>query len=101
MEYKTEFRSIPETGRPSNSSWVFVYFNEINVDQRREFVLYDFNSMIANVGGSLGLFLGFSFLDFVCMVINLAAEYAGKVSSFGSGKTKDLGKDSKWRASLP
>ena len=34
-----------------------------------EYVVYDFNGIVGTVGGSLGLFVGFSFLDIIMIVI--------------------------------
>ena len=39
-----------------------------------EYLIYDFNGMIGAVGGSLGMFLGFSFLDFLFSFIDLINE---------------------------
>ena len=39
-----------------------------------EYLIYDFNGMIGAVGGSLGMFLGFSFLDFVFSFIDFIYE---------------------------
>ena len=41
-----------------------------NVDLYTEIRLYDFNAIVAAVGGSLGLFLGFSVLDSILLMIN-------------------------------
>jgi len=35
-----------------------------------EILLFDFSSIVAGVGGSLGLFIGFSFLDLFRVIIN-------------------------------
>ena len=37
----------------------------------KEYLIYDFSGMIGSVGGSLGLFIGFSFMDFIFYLINL------------------------------
>ena len=39
-----------------------------------EYLIYDFNGMIGAVGGSLGMFLGFSFLDFLFSFIDFIYE---------------------------
>ena len=36
---------------------------------QEEYKVYDFNGILGTVGGSLGLFVGFSFLD--CMLFTL------------------------------
>ena len=39
-----------------------------------EYVVYDFNGIVGTVGGSLGLFVGFSFLDLILLVIALPCQ---------------------------
>ena len=36
-----------------------------------EYLIYDTLSLVGTVGGTLGLFVGFSFYDFICMIIDL------------------------------
>ena len=40
-------------------------------ERQTEYFVYDTLSMVGTVGGTLGLFVGFSFYDFICMVIDL------------------------------
>ena len=46
---------------------------EIGATRERqiEYFIYDTLSMVGTVGGTLGLFFGFSFYDFICMMIDL------------------------------
>ena len=37
--------------------------NDRSYDEKRQYVVYDFNSFIADVGGFIGLLLGFSTLS--------------------------------------
>ena len=41
---------------------MIMYFNELEHELRKEYVLFDLNAIVASVGGSMGLFLGFSCL---------------------------------------
>ena len=41
---------------------VYLYFKEIEYELREEYILFDSNSVVASIGGSLGMFLGFSCL---------------------------------------
>ena len=59
---------------PPNRAAVGMYYNEIRVQYRRERVLYGLVDIIAAVGGSLGLFLGFSFLDFALWALGMIQE---------------------------
>ncbi len=47
----------------SPSSLLRVGYLDTEVEIASESVLYDLVTMLSSVGGSLGLFLGFSFLD--------------------------------------
>ena len=41
-----------------------------------EFLVYDAFDMIGSIGGSLGLFLGFSFFDIICKCLDKGIELA-------------------------
>ena len=43
-----------------NRSNLAVYYKNLDVRVTTEFLLYDFSSLVAAIGGSLGLFLGVS-----------------------------------------
>ena len=49
-------------------SRLYMYLASPNVMVHEEYLLFDFNSIIASVGGSMGLFLSFSFLE--CLLIS-------------------------------
>ncbi len=49
-----------------------MYFGEIETTITKQVVLYDFNTIVAGIGGSLGLFLGFSFLDLGLKIVSWA-----------------------------
>ena len=52
---------------------VFVRFETNEVMLLEEYLVYDFNDIVAAVGGSLGLFLGFSCLQVIicCSLLEL------------------------------
>ena len=60
--------SLP--GTPKNTSQLKLFFYNTNVMVEGTYVLFDINSIVASVGGSLGLFLGFSFWDWATLVID-------------------------------
>ena len=65
-------KMLPESYH-SNASRLNVYFKEPSwgVEHSREQRLYDFNTILAAVGGSMGMFLGFSFLQFSLWVVEI------------------------------
>lgn len=57
---------------PCSDNQIFVYIEMPNTDITiiEEFVIFDFNSIVSSVGGSMGLFLGFSGLEVVRMILD-------------------------------
>ena len=53
--------------------FTFKIIVEIGATRERqiEYLIYDTLSLVGTVGGTLGLFVGFSFYDFICMIIDL------------------------------
>ncbi len=51
-----------------NSSRFEVEYDFASMDVYEELLLFDFSSFIGNVGGSLGLFIGFSYFQFAKMM---------------------------------
>ena len=62
-EYKGQVRRIA-LARPGNSTYVGIINESNTVTYFQEVLIYDMLSFIGSVGGSLGLFIGFSFYDF-------------------------------------
>ena len=50
------------------SIWLGYFSTDVTIIE--EVLLFDFTAIVAAVGGSLGLFIGFSFLDLFKVVIN-------------------------------
>ena len=53
---------------------VYLYFKEIEYELREEYILFDSNSVVASIGGSLGMFLGFSCLGLGSMALRKLAK---------------------------
>ena len=51
------------------------YFSTDEVFERQEYLVYDNNALIGYIGGTLGLFLGFSFLELLKSGFNKILEY--------------------------
>ena len=62
--YDLSYRKIALLGKQGNSSHLSFYFKHLEVEEQKEYVLFDLEAILAAVGGSMGMFLGFSFLDF-------------------------------------
>ena len=71
---------------PFSSGWISNFRQgktiilEIMIDRREvtvyeEYKVYDFNGIVGSVGGSLGLFIGFSFLDAMLFLIQKGWEW--------------------------
>ena len=52
--------------------WFELRIDESKVKVSEEYKVYDFNGILGSVGGSLGLFIGFSFLDMMIYLISKA-----------------------------
>ena len=67
LDYKTKsHQSMTDNKKNYNSTIFSLYFTfgSEKVHIYEELLLFDFSSFVGNVGGSLGLFVGFSYLDF-------------------------------------
>ena len=56
-----------------------MYFKEIEYELKKEYILFDINSIVASVGGSMGLFLGFSCFGMLSSLLAVCKEIAFKV----------------------
>ena len=58
-------RDSPILASNYSETEVFIFWESLEVLIEEEYLLFDFNAIVSAVGGSLGLFLGFSCLDFL------------------------------------
>ena len=68
--YNGKEMKLPSVNSVSNSIGFKYKFQYLVMGIYQEYLVYDWKGMITSVGGSLGLFLGFSFLDFSFHIIN-------------------------------
>ena len=68
--YNGKEMKLPSVNSVSNSIGFKYKFQYLVMGIYQEYLVYDWKGMITSVGGSLGLFLGFSFLDFSFHLIN-------------------------------
>ena len=54
----------------SNVSAFYISFKSNIVKRHQEYRVYDEIGVITSVGGSLGLFIGFSFFEMICRLVD-------------------------------
>ncbi len=59
------------------SSYFKLTSPHIKVNQ--EYAVYDFSRVLGNVGGSLGMFVGFSFFDLVILFLTSSLAWLGSI----------------------
>ncbi len=68
-------------------TWEFlIKIESSKIEEFREYEIYDFNGIVASVGGSIGLFVGFSFLDCLLALLNRAQFYFANRTKQGIGE---------------
>ena len=68
-----DIKSEVDNAKDVKNEFTFDIIVEIGATRERqtEYFIYDTLSMVGTIGGTLGLFVGFSFYDFISMVIDL------------------------------
>ena len=77
VEYYAKIRRDRKYGDKRNAMLV-LSFDTLKVQVYEEIYLFDFSSFIGNIGGSLGLFVGFSYLDFATKLTTKIIEFLSK-----------------------
>ena len=67
------------------TSFVYLFYQNLVVPIEEEYLLFDFNSIVSAVGGSLSLFLGFSCYELVKRCLNKLTE----AGTTGTRQSKD------------
>ena len=49
---------------------ILFYSLDLSITVNEEYWVYDTTGLIGAIGGSLGLFAGFSFFDCICLILN-------------------------------
>ena len=78
--------SAASVKHPQNVSILTFQFASKEVEVHEELFIYDFSSIVASVGGLLGLFVGISLLDILWGVVEYVYTSV-KVAKFGAIKT--------------
>ena len=69
LEYEEKVKYHP-TAWPTSHAEISFKFPDMTSRIHQEYLIYDWIGMIGSIGGSLGLFLGFSFLDVIFLMID-------------------------------
>ena len=83
FQYTGEMNS-QYTGFTNNSREVYIgyWFNyDDEVEVFEEYLIYEITSVIGSIGGTLGLFIGFSFFDISTKLINIFKNHFLKFNS--------------------
>ena len=73
------FTELDEEKKSDDSKFYLIVEMGQNREMNREYLIYDVWSLIGTVGGALGLFVGFSFYDFVLVVVDFMLKKLEKV----------------------
>ena len=68
--------------------WLEVLIEKRDVKVEEDYRVYDFNGILGSVGGSLGLFIGFSFLDMMIYLMRRARKWGRHVGWIGNKKKR-------------
>ena len=72
FEYSGTIVTHPEVFNNSRSTGLGFWFNgENEMAVSEEYLIYEITGVIGSIGGTLGLFIGFSFLDISKKIINI------------------------------
>ena len=69
-EYGGKVKYYSSALETSYGSW-YMIFPSTDVSIVEEYLIYDFIGMVGSIGGTLGLFIGFSFMDLFFWIVNI------------------------------
>ena len=72
-EMNAQFTGFTNDSKEAYIGYWFNYEDEVEVYE--EYLIYEITSVIGSVGGTLGLFVGFSFFDISAKLINIFKDY--------------------------
>ncbi len=71
----------PELFDNTMASWlIYITVDSDQILERKEYLVYDNAGFIANVGGGLGLFIGFSFYDLFASILDYLVDILSRNS---------------------
>ena len=75
MNYSGVSKSVVGYIKNKKKIWIEFSIKSNNLETHTEYLVYSFNDLIGSVGGTLGLFIGFSFVDLLKRFINSLKNY--------------------------
>ena len=73
--FEVEFKANVQLNQINYDASLMIYFESMTEKVHEELLLFDLSSFIGNFGGSLGLFIGFSYLDFATSLTSKLIDY--------------------------
>ena len=70
--------------------FIWSFYSSLYVDERVETYVFDFNTALISVGGSLGLFLGWSIKSMVLSLAEYINNFCNKYKSGNTNKVDEL-----------
>lgn len=80
---------------------IFFYFDSLLVERRSEVLVYDIPAFFSALGGTLGLYVGFSMLSVMTIVYNIAQNRKGSKEKKKKEKKKTMDMRRKKRTVWP
>ena len=68
LEYTGSVQFHLNDYKVSGVGWSYTLSSTTNVNE--EYLVYDFSSLVGSIGGTIGIFVGFSVFDLVVMIID-------------------------------
>ena len=88
-KYPITFLKAWKLPLPTNNSLALSYtFGKKEMDVKQEYLIYDIITMIGSVGGTLGLFIGFSFLTCISSIIKKMKHVVNMVDNYLKNRQK-------------
>ena len=72
---KNVWKNEIPNGKQGRNFYVFYRTTTDEMFVNEEYLIYDFNSMIGSIGGTLGLFIGFAFSNVISSVLNSCRDF--------------------------
>ena len=80
---------VDETYEPKRTLHLYLYYVNSLYDEKEQYVIYDSSSLFADIGGFMGLLLGFSIQSMVEMIEGWSKVLIGRLTNGGNEGRKN------------